>query len=234
LTLQELYTVVSGKLNETTPTFYPTSEIIAAVNEGQRFFCLLTLVLETTEPWTITPGQLFFNLLPVFTDMIVPLRIADTQRVKVRPARLEDLSSLDAQWPLALGPPQRYVRIGADLVALYPSPIVTTTALVTYAQAPATLANDADAPQIPVQYHPKLADYAINRVRQVEGAAALEQTLPLLGSFLDAAQACADYVRARNRGNQYDVQPFEFSAFDRSQLLKLRKDLVPSRRPPVE
>lgn len=231
MNLVQLYTTVSRNLNEQTPAFYPTAEIIAAINEGQRLFSLLTLVLETQQPWTITPGATFFNLLPVFADMIVPLRMSDVAGAKIRPARLEDLTSLDALWPAAQGPPFRYSRIGADLVALYPHPIVTTPLFVTYARAPHALVNDTDVPEIPVQYHPVLSDYAVNRVRQVEGADALAKTMPLLNGFLDAAQACGNYVRARNRGSQYDVQPFEMSAFDRSQLLKLRKDLVPARTP---
>jgi hypothetical protein len=56
----------------------------------------------------------------------------------------------------------------------------------------------------------------------------------LLQAFLDGAKHYAAYVRARNLGSRYDKVPFELENFDASQLLKLRRDLVPSRRPSGE
>lgn len=225
-----MYTTASRRLNEPAPTFYPVSELVAAINEGQRLFVFLTLCLETTLAWNAAPqSSPFYSLLTVFPDLIAPLRLMDGAGGKIRCSRLEDLTSLDAAWPATPGTPKRYARIGADLVALYPQPVSTALIQVTYARAPLALAADTDVPEIPASFHNELVNYAINRVRQVEGAAELEKTMPLLNSFLDAVQTCGEYVRARNRGNQYDIVPFEMSAFDRSQLLKVRKDLVPMR-----
>lgn len=239
--LSTMYGLVSQRLNEGFgaggPVFYPTLEIVAALNEAQRFFCLLTLALEKTTAWSVPSGTTFFRMLQlttggnlIFPDWIVPLRITTTAGAKVRPGRLDDLSSLDSQWMAQPGAPYRYAHLGADLLAIYGQPAAGGTTLnVTYARSPLVMAADADTPEIPGEYHPALVSYAIYRVRQVEGAQEFAKAIPLLGEFLDAAAKYAAYVRARNRGGQYDKVPFEIEAFDRSQLLKLRGDLVPGR-----
>lgn len=229
-----MYGLVSSRLNEAFgaggPVSYPTLEIVAALNEAQRFFCLLTLVLETTQPWTVPVNTTFYRMLTIFTDWIVPLRITTQAGAKVRPGRLEDLSSLDSLWMAQPGDPYRYASLGADLLALYRQTATGTTLNVTYARCPLTLAADTDAPEVRAEYHPSLVAYAIYRLRQSEGAAEFAKALPMLGEFLDAAGKCAAYVRARNRGSQYDAGPFEIEAYDKSQLLQLRADLVPGRK----
>ena len=227
--------LVSQRLNEGAnqggPTLYPTAEITAALNEAYRFFVLLTLGLETTASWSVTANATFFHMLTIFSDWIVPLRIATSAGAKVRPARLEDLASLDPQWVASPGTPVRYAHLGADLLALYQQPASGGTTLkVTYARAPLTLSSGTDTPETPAEYSPKFVDYAIYRCRQMEGADEFGKALPLLGSFLDGAKHYAAYVRSRNRGSQYDKVPFELESFDTSQMLKLRPDLVPSRR----
>jgi hypothetical protein len=304
----------SAKLNEAFgaggPTFYPTVEIVAAINEAQRIFCLLTLILETTTAWDVPPATTFFRMLqltgpaPVigivnvagtavtraagqqfeveawlpgitillngvarvivdvgsptdltidtpaasgpagyavpsayppsllFPDWIVPLRLTSASGAKIRPSRLDDLVSLDAQWVAQPGAPSRYVHLGADLLALYRQPAAAgTTVNVTYARCPVPLVLDIQTPEIPEEYHPELVNYAICRLRQVEGAAELAKTMPLLASFLDAAQKCADFVRAKNRGGGYDSLPFELRNFDRSRLLKVAP--APAAKRPV-
>jgi hypothetical protein len=232
-----MYGLVNQRLNEgsTGYVFYPKPEIIAALNEAERLFILLTLGLETTATWTIpgsTPGpNTFFRMLTVFGDWIAPLRITTAAGAKVRPARIEDLSCLNPQWMSSVGPLGRYVALGADLVGVYPQPAAATPVQVTYARAPVALANDADVPESPAEYHPKLVDYGIYRMRQGEGAQEFEKALPFFGGFLEGAVHYGNYVRSRNLGSRYDKVPFELEKFDRSQLLKLRKDLMPERRP---
>jgi hypothetical protein len=299
--LSNMVALVSQRLNEgqAGPTFYPTYEIVAALNEANRLFCLLTLGLEQSSTWNVPSGATFFHMLGFYPDWIVPLRVTTVGGAKVRPSRLEDLSSLDSQWIVSPGAPYRYAALGADFLALYQQPAgysagtvtvangssavtgagtawispmaggwiqiqgiyctiaavtgaaaltltapfsgaggsglayaIGTNLTVTYARGPAKLVNDADIPETPAGYHPKYVDYAIYRMRQVEGAQEFAKALPLLGSFLDAAQHYAEYVRARNLGSRYDKVPIELESFDRSQLLRLRKDLVPERRVP--
>ncbi|MBV9448567.1 MAG: hypothetical protein JO345_21995, partial [Streptosporangiaceae bacterium] len=109
--LQDMQARVSQRLDEGAgAAFYPTAEITAALNEAQRFFCLLTLCLEKTATWSVPSygsngSSPFFHMLGTFTDWIAPLRISTAAGAKVRPARLEDLNSLDSQWWNAPGAP---------------------------------------------------------------------------------------------------------------------------------
>jgi hypothetical protein len=226
-----MYGQVSSRLNEGFgaggPTFYPTVEIVAAINEANRLFCLLTLGLEKTTAWSVPAATSFFHMLQlstggnlIFPDWIVPLRIATAAGAKVRPARIDQLWALDSQWPAVPGSPSRYAHVGADLVALYGQPASTGTTLnVTYARAPVTLVNDTDVPETPAEYHPPYVDYAIYRCREVEGGEEFAKTLPLFDGFLAAAGKYAGYVRARNVGAGYDKIPFELDSFDRSRLV---------------
>lgn len=53
----DMETRVSQRLNEAGgAVFYPDTEILAALNEGNRFFVMLTLGLETTASWSVPPG----------------------------------------------------------------------------------------------------------------------------------------------------------------------------------
>jgi hypothetical protein len=238
MNLATMYGLVSQRLNEGQTGFvsYPKAEIIAAVNEAQRFFCLLTLGLEITQTWTVpgfAPGaqNTIFRMLTVFPDWICPLRITTTAGAKVRPARLEDLAALDSQWMMSLGAPKRYASRGVDLVALYPQPSAATPLAVTYARAPVLVVNDGDVPELPDEYHPRLVDYGIYRLRQGEGAQEFEAALALFGSFLDGATHYGNYVRSRNLGSRYDTVPIELDKFDRSQVPQLRKNVMPGGKP---
>ncbi len=237
MNLGKMEGLVSERLNEgqTGPTYYTKAEIVAALNEAQRFWALLTLGLEVTAPWTI-PGasplqqNTWFNMLPTFPDWIVPLRITNAAGSKIRPARGEELAALDSQWPISVGAPKRYAFCGVDLIGVYQQPAAPTVVNVTYARAPVPMVADNDVPEVYDEYQGRLVDYAIYRCRHTEGAGEFQKGLPFLGTFLDGAQQFADYVRSRNIGSRYDSVPFELTKFDRSQLLKLRKDLVPEKK----
>lgn len=236
--LSDMRTRVSQRLDEgfSGPTFYPTAEITHALNEAQRFMCLLTLCLEVTATWAVPSrsannNSAFFHMLTFFTDWIVPLRISTATGSKVRPGRLQELDCLDVQWWNSQGSPIRYTSSGADLIGLYRQPSAPGTNLgVTYARAPVDMVNDTDVPEIPEPYHARLEEYAIYRLRQGEGAQEFAKVLPLLDSFLTGASKLARYIRARNIGARYDKVPFEIESFDRSLLLKLRADLPPVRK----
>lgn len=238
MNLETMYDLASQRLNEGPnqggPVHYPVAEIIAALNEAYRFFVLLTLGLEATVAWPVPAATTWFHMLTtntgLFADWIVPLRITTATGAKVRPARIEDLNSLDTQWLASPGAPYRYVHAGADLLGLYQQPAASgTTLYVTYARAGSALVETTDTPETPAEYSPAFVKYAIYRCRQEEGADEFAKALPLFGEFLDAAKHYAAYVRSRNLGSRYDKVPFELEAFDTSQLLKLRGDLPPRR-----
>lgn len=57
------------------PTYYTAKSVDWALNEAQRFFALLTLCLEATRPFVLTPGARFYKMLPEWPDWIAPLRV---------------------------------------------------------------------------------------------------------------------------------------------------------------
>ena len=222
-----MYGLVSSRLNEAGPaggpTFYPTVEIVAALNEANRLFCLLTLALETTVAWNVAAATTFFHMLTIYADWIVPLRLTAASGAKIRPARLSDLWALDSRWPASPGNPSRYCHSGSDLISIYQQPAGGAVVNVTYARAPVALVVDGDVPETPVEYHPLYVGYAIYRCRQVEGGQEFAKALPLLAEFLGGAFEYADYVRARNIGAGYDKAPFELKGFDRSRLIGVKR-----------
>jgi hypothetical protein len=225
LTLGTINALVSQRLNEAFgaggPQFYPTAEIVNAVNEGLRTFALLTLSLEKTVPWVVSANTTFFHMLTIFSDWIVPLRVADAAGAKIRPGRFSDLWALDATWPQSPGSVSRYVHAGADLVGLYKQPAAPVTLSVTYAYSPARLVNDGDVPPIRPEFHQELVKFAVYRMRRIEGGSEFAKALPLLGEFLAAASQYGSYVRARNKASGYDASPPELSFADISTLVRV-------------
>lgn len=226
--LVEMQTRLSQRLNEgvSGPVFYPTSELTAALNEAQRFFCLLTLCLEQTSDWSVTysANNPSHNMLTIFSDWITPLRIQTAGGAKVRPAEIEDLNALDSQWWTSTATPSRYAMRGMDFLLLYGHFAGAGNHLTaTYARAPVALAGSTDVPEIRAPYHPALVSYGIYRLRQVEGGQEFAKVMSHLNDFLDAAHVEAEYVRARNVGSGYDRTPFELANFDRSLLLGRKK-----------
>ncbi len=218
-------TSVSARLNEAAgAVFYPVEEIHRAILESQRLFALLTLSLQSTAAWSVPAATTFFSMTTIFSDWIVPLRLQTAAGAKVRTARLETLAALDPLWPSSPGAPTRYAIAGVDLLALYKQPATAGTVLsVTYARAPVALAADGDISEFPSEYHPEFISYAIYRCRQAEGADALASALPLLTSYLAAANSYAAAIRTRNKGSGFDRLPIELSEADISKLVGTAK-----------
>ena len=227
MTLAEMVLRVSQRLNEAPaaggPTFYPVTEITAALNEADRMFCLLTLALEKTVLWTAPAATAITRMLLAFPDWMVPLRLANEFGAPIRPCRLHDLWALDSQWPIAAGDPIRYATAGSNLLALYPQPVAPQDIFVTYVRSPLGLVLDADTPETPTEYHPAYIPYAIYRLRQVEGGEPFAASLPLFATFLDAATEYNVFMRTRNIGAGYDAVPMELKLYDRSALIGLSK-----------
>ena len=213
---------VSARLNEgaTGPVYYPVAEIIARLNEANRFFVLLTLGLETTGAWTIPAATACHHMLSYFADWIVPLRLALVSGAKVRPATIEELTGINPGWLSTPGTPTRYASEGCDFIAIDQQPAGPLVVNVTYARSPLALISDADVPEVPTEYHPRLVDYAVYGMRQGEGGQEFEKSLRYFDSFLDGAQHYGEYVRSRNLGSRYDAVPFELSKLDRGTLLR--------------
>jgi hypothetical protein len=226
----DLVNRILERLDQPDGGYYTGAEALSALNEGQRFFVLLTLALETTATFELQPATTFYHMQDTFLDWLLPLRVYNASGGNLRPARLEDLDCLDAQWVSRPGAPSRYASMGFDFFAAYPQPAALTIVNVTYARAPVALLGDSDVPEIPEEFHPDLADYGVYRLRVREGGQEFEKSLPYFQRFMKGAAKYAKYIRARNLGSRYDKLPFELERFDMSRMFRARPDLVPVRK----
>lgn len=200
-------------------TYYPEPALRAALNEAQRFFCLITLCLENTTSFGLAGGQTFYHVRQAFPDWLLPRRIYNSQGMRLRPARFSDLDALNSNWQSTPGAPLRYVHAGLDFLAVTPQPTSLDSLLVVYAQAPPQMVAPTDEPAIQENSHFALANYAAYAARQVEGGQELSKFTAFFSDFLDEAQRVQKLVRAKNLDLQYEIAPFELEHMDRSRLL---------------
>ena len=228
MTVAELQARAMKRLEEdaVSPRFWTPVECLAALNEAQGFFVLLTLCLEREGNYSLGAGLTFHSLGATYRDWIVPLRVVvHSTQARVRPARLSELDARSSTWQSATGTPERYAALGFDLVALWPHPSADGQSLdLVYARAPATLSLPGDVPEIPAEYHSSLIDYVIPRLSLKEGAQQLAKTLPRFQRFLGDAQKLGNHVRARNIGQGYDKIPIELERFDVSRLFRVKEN----------
>jgi hypothetical protein len=231
-TLERLDEIDPGSTVANAVYYGGPGEVLAALNEGQRLFALITLGLQTVAaPLTIPPGTNFLHARTAFPDWILPLRINRLDGSRVRPVRIEELDALDAAWQVTMDTDvRRYASLGFDFLITYPQTSAQTTLLATYARQPVKMQGANDTPEIPEEHHPDLPDFATYRLRMKEGGDEFAKGLTYLKRFLDGARKYAAYVRAANINSRFDKQPFEMEHFDVSGLFKLRPDLIPSRR----
>lgn len=201
---------------------YGPTEVLAALNQCQRLFCLVTLCLETTADFGLT-GLPRYQMLNQFADWIAPLRLRNALGNKIRPCRLADLAALDRSWAAHAGTPTRYARTGFDLLSFYQQN--TSTIPMTYARSAVELlstypADNGQAPEIPARYHPALIDGAIPILRVKEGMQEWQKVLPQWDRFIEAIQELAGVVRARNIEQGFDSIPVEIKRYDRSRMLQ--------------
>ena len=193
------------------PVYYKSSEALDAVNEGQRLFCLLTWCLETTGTLNLDAATSFYHLLSTFSDLLAVLRVrVNNTGARVGPGRLEDFDARNSAWQSAAGDPTDYQVLGLDLLAVTPRPAEGGRSLeVTYARTPTRMTGTSATPEIPVEFHHALVDYAVYRLRAKEGGQEFAKVLPLFVNFLDVARKFAGYVRTRMAAAGYDRVPPE-------------------------
>jgi hypothetical protein len=222
---------VLERLDQPGGGYYTTGEALAAINEGIRFFTLLTLGLEAEVTFPLNANTAFYHMQSSIADWLLPLRVRLAGGPFLRPARIEELDCLDAGWQSSAGTPSRYLALGFDFFGVYQQPADNSQSLrITYARSPLPLAADADVPEYPEDLHPAFVDYAVYRLRFREGGQEFQKMLPYLGRFMDEAKRYGAYIRARNIAGRYDKLPFELERVDLSKLLKLRADLPPLRK----
>lgn len=200
-------------------TYYPEPATLAALNEAQRFFCLLTLALETTASFSLAAAQPFYHVLAQLPDFLLPRRILNSNGQRLRPGRLSDLDAVNSTWQATPGLPQRYAHSGLDFLAVYPQSAASDVLTLVYAQAPPALVNQSDVPAIQENSHFCLANYAAYALRQAEGGQEMSKFTGYFNEFVDEAQRVQKLIKAKNLDARYEKAPFELEGMDRSRLL---------------
>jgi hypothetical protein len=220
-----LQTRVIERIDEdaSTPVHWTLAEIKLALNKAQRLWSFITLCIERTKTFELTANQTFYTISSDsdFTDYLLPLRVT-CSGLRVQSARIDELDALNTNWRTESGTPTRYAQLGFDLLAVNPRPGSSGTSLsITCACEPTTLSGDSDTPEIAEEDQIALPDYAQFYLAIKDGGLELKNALEYLDRFLTAAQARSEFVRARNRANQFDVAPFDLRSFDRSRMMKM-------------
>lgn len=210
-TTAELVNAVLSRVGEdpAAPAFYQAFEALDALNEGQRLFVLLTLCLETKATLD-AGGSATHHLLASLPDFLLALRLRwATTGNRIRPGRMQDFSAEADNWLTLAGDAQRYDVAGFDLLTLSGVADAGRLIEITYARMPAVMTM-ASSPEIPLEFHPTIEDYAVYRLRMAkEGGQEGAKTLELFRNFLATAREHAETVRKRMVGADYDAQPFE-------------------------
>ena len=252
MTREELKASLTAELDQgTTPVTYTADTLERALNEALRWYSILTLCVERTQPVTARVGQTWYSMLAEFPDWIVPLRVAriiapvptgfdqvlfdtamfdenntgPTTPVRLRPMRLTDIAGKSRQWSLENGPPTRYGCVGCDQLFLSPRPAVECNLSVTFAAIASPLLTEDAVPEIPERHHPVLVDFAVSLLRMMDGGKEMARAMSRFKRFLDAAKVTAGIVRARSRTLGYDRLPAEMKWADFSRALdKMQKE----------
>ncbi len=199
----------------TAPVGYTRSEVLAALNEGQRLYCLLTLAYEKRVTISVDAVTEVRTLVP---DYLVALRLEDAAG-RILPATLVDLDAKANTWRTdTASAPTRYVQAGVNLLLFWKG-VTAHSVTMTYAAEPPALVDGAD-PVIPEVDWPALDCYGKYRVRLKHGGQELAKSLDLFNEFMAIVQARAAYVRARSVGVGYDTLPVELAKYDFSRAWK--------------
>jgi hypothetical protein len=236
MTLTDITARVQERLLAAGGAPYPEERIVEAVREGQHVFALLTLCIERTAAVQLRADRALWDIREDIPDWIVPLRIrcerttsgggwnrpewdseewnepggAAAARTRVLPARLQELDALDPAWQLARAETvRRYGSQGLGLFWVHPVPQDELVLLrVTYA------ADAGPDIEIPEEYRPALASYAVSTLPLALGGSELRQTEEDWLRFTAAVNECRAKVRARARAQRFDNEPAEIRFAD--------------------
>lgn len=214
MTFAEIRSQVLQRLDEDplNPLYFTNTIATDAINEGLNIFSSLTWCVEKTASLTIT--DTYTDLLGAELPRVVaPLKLY-RGTTRIQPARVQEFAAEDVYWRIRTGTAKRYATMGASLLVLDLKPTTGTVFTLTHAATAADLASDSDVPEIPLEDHAALVDYAEWRMLATAGGAEFVAAKACLDRFLAAAARRAASVRARFSTLGYDRQPRELKVVE--------------------
>ncbi len=217
MNLADIRTQVFQRLDEdpANPLYFTNQMAVDAINEGLNIFSSLTWCVEKTASLTIT--DTYTDLLgAAIPRVIAPLKLY-RGTTRMHPARPQEFAAEDTYWRIKTGTAKRYGMMGATLLVLDLKPTSGTVFTLTYAATAADLAADSDVPEIPLEDHPAIVDYAEWRMLATSGGAEFVAAKDPLGRFLAVAAKRAAAIRERFSVLGYDRKPKELKQPEESE-----------------
>lgn len=174
MTLNDIRADVFRRLRELSdaPVYWSADDVDAAINETNDELADET---EWNEQWItidLLTDRPYYDLRTVVGASLLSIGPAyheDTNRWFI-PSTAEELDSRDRRWETATGTPQRVLTKGLWWVGLWPRiQSEGGTWRQYYANLPDPLADDADVPGFPAQYHDALTEGATSILLAEDG-----------------------------------------------------------------
>jgi hypothetical protein len=184
------------KLGEATATFYSTTEMNDWINQGQLEWQVMNVfaferglttsgALEKTATVGTTAADWRIRPHTELSDFIWPTRVVYSNDALTRIESHKDLGRFDVTWTATAGDPKHWGMIGLDLMFVYPVPATSFNLSVTYFPVPTQLSADADVPEMPIEFHYLLEEYAAYMGLLKEGKAKIAEAVAHYNKFLE-------------------------------------------------
>jgi hypothetical protein len=142
------------------------ADIVRWINDGMREIAQRNDLLEVIATSDIIANQQQYEL---------PSDILTLNSVYYEYSKLDGVSLAEAQvqFNTDVAPPvglPRFVWVYANTLNLYPIPdsSITMALKVYYTRLPVLVANDADTPELPLQYHPRIVEYCLQQAYELD------------------------------------------------------------------
>jgi hypothetical protein len=195
--VSEIATRVKRQFGDEAGAQITDADIIRWVNDAMMEITRTNNLLQISATAATTAGVAEYDL-PV---EILSLRSIKYKGLKLNGLNMEDFDAMLAD-STARGEPQAYY-VYARKVTLFPAPSAngTTDLKIFYNRKPTDVTVVGDTPEIPIQYHNRIVEYAIAQAAELDDN--LQQYAMKMGQFKEGV----DNLRDDNTAEENDFYP---------------------------
>jgi hypothetical protein len=175
--------------------WHPWGAFLVAINEAQTILAAATGALYQVDTIVLAPGERVVRALPV-----MPLfrRLKRCSTVSHKLAIVSPIQMI-SRGLLETGSPRRVAQIGASLLLFDPAPSEMVSLEIEYERFPRAINSEQDVPEVPLAYHRTLGEYAVARMKMMDGGQEFARVAGKIRSFLAEAERLAEEVKKRGR-----------------------------------